>query len=175
MGGKRRYCSMPPTRTPSVLVLQASRGESWAVIPFQLTVNIGTCVMYQGVASQSLQSICLATTGADTGSNSSSTDGTGSSGGRSGGGTAGCLRLTWWIFILSAAQLLFRLLPDTSVLASVTALGAATNLGFSALATVGAALHGMHAAAACWTALQLSVVDARLLKCHCALLLGGAA
>ena len=108
-------------------------------------------------------------------SSSSSTDGTGSSSGRSGGGTAGCLRLTWWIFILSAAQLLFRLLPDINFLASVTALGAATNLGFSALATVGAALHGMHAAAACWTALQLSVVDARLLKCHCALLLGGAA
>ena len=40
-------------------------------------------------------------------------------------------------------QLLLCLLPDINSLGAVTALGAATTLGFSALATAGAAAHGM--------------------------------
>jgi hypothetical protein len=62
-------------------------------------------------------------------------------GGQIGGG-AGCLRLTYWILIFSASQLGLCLLPDINSLKLVSALGAATTLGFSALATVGAALHG---------------------------------
>ncbi|KAL4421336.1 hypothetical protein ABPG75_010627 [Micractinium tetrahymenae] len=121
-GGKRhnRY------RELAQAVLGPKAG-TWAVLPFQFTVNIGTCVVYQVVSGQALQSICLATRG---------------SGGGADPASAGCLRLTWWILIFSASQLLLCLLPDINSLTAVTALGAATTLGFSALATVGAAVHG---------------------------------
>lgn len=51
-----------------------------------------TGVMYQVTAGQALQTLCHTLSG-------------------SGGG---CLRLTWWIFIFSASQLLLCLLPDIS-------------------------------------------------------------
>ncbi len=83
----------------------------------------------QVVSGQALQSICLAARGA------------GSRGGDD-PASAGCLRLTWWILIFSASQLVLCLLPDINSLTAVTALGAATTLGFAGLATVGAAVHG---------------------------------
>ena len=70
------------------------------------------------VAGQSLQAVCLTLSG------------------------GGCLQLSYWILIFSASQLLLCLLPDINSLAAVTALGAATTLAFSLLATLGSALHG---------------------------------
>eukprot|EP00887_Chlorella_sp_A99_P002263 scaffold10.g2263.t1 len=90
----------------------------WAVLPFQLVVNAGTCVMYQVVSGQALHSLCLANR------------------------AAGCPRLAWWTVAFSASQLLLCLLPDINSLRLVTALGAATSLGFSTLATVGSLLRG---------------------------------
>ena len=43
--------------------------------------------------------------------------------------SGGCLKLTWWIAIFSASQLLLCMLPDINSLGAVTALGAATTLG----------------------------------------------
>lgn len=83
----------------------------------------------QVVSGQALQSICLAASGGGAGSGAQPD-------------SAGCLRLTWWILIFSASQLLLCLLPDINSLTAVTALGAATTLGFAVLATVGSALHG---------------------------------
>ncbi len=74
----------------------------------------------QVVSGQALQSLCQAN--------------------RGGGG--GCLSLTAWILIFSASQLLLCLLPDINSLTAVTAVGAATTLGFSVLATVGSAIQG---------------------------------
>ena len=73
-------------------------------------------------AGQALQNICLVS--------------------RGGGSGSGCLRLTYWILVFSASQLLLCLLPDINSLSVVTALGAATTLGFSVLATAGAAVQG---------------------------------
>lgn len=87
---------------------------------------------WQVIAGQALQSTCLAL------------HSSGGSGVASGSGSGACLRLTHWIFIFSASQLLLCLLPDINSLGAVTALGAATTVGFSVLATVGAALHGVH-------------------------------
>ncbi|KAL4424863.1 hypothetical protein ABPG77_011113 [Micractinium sp. CCAP 211/92] len=106
-----------------------SKVGAWALLPFQFTVNIGTCVVYQVVSGQALQSICLAARGAG-------------GGGGDDPSSAGCLRLTWWILIFSASQLVLCLLPDINSLTTVTALGAVTTLGFAGLATVGSAVHG---------------------------------
>lgn len=72
----------------------------------------------QVVAGQALQSLCTALS------------------------SGGCLSLTAWILIWSSTQLLLCLLPDINSLTAVTAMGAATTLGFSVLATVGSALKG---------------------------------
>ncbi|PSC77053.1 Lysine histidine transporter 1 [Micractinium conductrix] len=115
---------------------QAVLGErlgTYATLPFQFTVDIGTCVVYQVVSGQALQSICLV---ARAGGAAAPAAGTAAA------TAAGCLRLSHWILIFSASQLLLCLLPDINSLGAVTALGAATTLGFSALATAGAAAHG---------------------------------
>ena len=106
----------PPAPAPAG-VAAGPRTGSLLVLPFQMTVNSGTCITYQVVAGQTLRSICTTF-------------------------SASCLRLPAWIAIYSAGQCLLCLLPDINSLAAVTALGAATTLAFSLLATVGAAMHG---------------------------------
>lgn len=114
-GGQRRHRYQD--------LAQAVLGERlglWATLPFQLCVNIGTCITYQVAAGQALRGACLAT----------SSDG------------SGCLRLSWSILVFSAAQLPLVLLPDISSLSLVATAGAITSFGFTILATVGAVLHG---------------------------------
>lgn len=115
---------MLPTRT-AVTPLSPLAGKergTWLVLPFQLTVNCGTCCIYLVTAGQALQALCATATG-------------GSAGG-------GCPILTAWTLIFSACLLLFCVLPDMSSLSAVTLLGAGTTVAYSALATAGAALHG---------------------------------
>lgn len=80
--------------------------------------------MYQVVSGQALHNICQAAT-------QQQQDG------------SSCLSLTAWTLIFSASQLLLVLLPDVSNLSSIAAVGAATSLGYAALATIGAAVHGV--------------------------------
>lgn len=102
----------------------------WAVSANCAAVYAHCCFLSaQVVSGQALQSICLTARGSGNNSGDEPT-------------TTGCLRLTWWILIFSASQLVLCLLPDINSLTAVTALGAATTLGFAVLATVGAAVHG---------------------------------
>lgn len=98
----------------------AGRDTLLASVPSTTLRCYGLMSYPQVVAGQALQSLCRANRG----------DG------------GGCLSLTAWILIFSASQLLLCLLPDINSLMAVTALGAATTLGFSVLATVGSALQG---------------------------------
>ena len=96
---------------------------SLAVLPFQQFVNAGMCVAYVVVAGQSLQ-VCYAALRGD------------------GGGADPGAPL--WAFQLGFGTCLALLvpLPDLGSLHWVMGLGAATTVGFSLLAVVGAALQG---------------------------------
>jgi hypothetical protein len=88
-----------------------------------MLVNVGMCVSYPIIAGQSLHGICAALA-AERGS--------------------GCgVSLSVWIVVFSSAHLVLALLPDISSISWVTALGALMTLGFSLLATLGAAMAGM--------------------------------
>lgn len=110
--------------------------------------------LLQVVSGQALQSLCKANRG----------DG------------GGCLSLTAWILIFSASQLLLCLLPDINSLTAVTAMGAATTLGFSVLATVGSAVQGGWVGG-CWAGRQAGVsthycgppLPAQYVHCGCVL------
>ena len=92
------------------------------VLPFQMMVNVGMCVTYDVIAGQALRGVC----------NSLS-------------GEGGCsIGLSVWIVVFSSAHLALALLPDISAIAWVNALGALMTVGFSVLATIGAAMAGMH-------------------------------
>lgn len=95
------------------------KAGTYAILPYQLTVNAGMCVCYPIIAGQALLGICTTLAG------------------------PGCsVSLSVWIVIFSSVHLLLALLPDISALKGINALGAATTVTFSLLATIGAALQG---------------------------------
>ncbi|GAB4814066.1 hypothetical protein N2152v2_001112 [Parachlorella kessleri] len=83
-------------------------------------VNVGMCVTYDVIAGQALRGVCTSlSTQGDCG-----------------------IGLSVWIVVFSSAHLALALLPDISSIAWVNALGALMTIGFSVLATIGAALAG---------------------------------
>ena len=94
------------------------------VLPFQMMVNVGMCVTYDVIAGQALRGVCTSLSG-------------------QGGCSVG---LSVWIVVFSSAHLALVLLPDISSIAWVNALGALMTVGFSVLATIGAAMAGRHRA-----------------------------
>jgi hypothetical protein len=122
-GERRRHCctcilllcGLGPARArrPPRSRRAGKRRGTWAVLPFQLTVNVGTCVMYQ-VGLRVLQQCpgcagCCWTRRALKSAHASAPQVVAGQALRdicltNSGSPDGCLRLTWWILIFSASQ-----------------------------------------------------------------------